>query len=98
MELTVESDRNGSGDPSNATILGFQAEAEARIMLTTFESELDALLDLLGEDRKKAASEALIRRYVVAEEVYNEIQEGVDRIQLKMMMLFDKLGESRNGD
>ena len=67
-------------------------------MLTTFESELDALLDLLGEDRKKAASEALIRRYVVAEEVYNEIQEGVDRIQLKMMMLFDKLGESRNGD
>ncbi len=96
MELVVESTPKGS-DSLHPTTPSFQAEAEAQIMLTTFESELDALLDLLNEDRKKAVSEALIRRYVTAERIYKDMEEGVQRIELKMMMLSDKLGEGFSG-
>ena len=63
------------------------------IMLNTFEAELDALFDLLGQDRRAATSEALIRRYATAEEVYAELEEDYRRIQLKMLMLSDTLAK-----
>ena len=92
MKLVAESKPTGSV-PFDANTQSFRAEAEAEIMLTTFESELDALIEIMGDDRKKASSEALIRRYATAERVYENLQEGVSRIELKMLVLQDRLVE-----
>lgn len=83
--------------PFEAHTPSFQAEAMSHIMLSTFEAEIDALIDLLGENRKAAVTEALIRRYATAEEVYEQIDESFRRIQLKMLMLSDKLTEGFTG-
>lgn len=96
MKLVAESKPKGS-DPFNANTPSFKAEAEAEIVLTTFESELDALIEIVGDDRKSASSEALIRRYATAERVYDNLQEGVGRIELKMLMLQDRLMEGSSG-
>lgn len=96
MKLTTESEPQGS-DPFNANTPSFRAEAEAEIMLTTFEAELDALIEMLGEDRKRAVSEALIRRYATSERIYENLQTSIGRIELKMLMLEDRLVEGFNG-
>ncbi len=96
MKLVAESKPQGS-DPFNANTPSFKAEAEAEIMLTTFESELDALIEMVGEDRKGASSEALIRRYATAEHVLENLQEGIGRIELKMLVLQDRLVEGSSG-
>ncbi len=90
MKLVAENKPQGS-DPFNANTPSFKAEAEAEIMLTTFESELDALIEIVGDDRKKASSEALIRRYATAERVFEDLQKGIGRIELKMLVLQDRL-------
>jgi hypothetical protein len=84
-------------DPFRANTSSFQAQALTEIMLNTFEAELDALVELAAIDRRSAASEALIRRYMTAEEVYKDIEGGFRRIQLKMLMLSDKLSEGQTG-
>ncbi len=96
MKLVAESKPTGS-TPFNASTPSFRAEAEAEIMLTTFEMELDALMEMFGEDRKQATSEALIRRYATAERVFDNLQEGVGRIELKMLVLQDQLVEGSSG-
>lgn len=96
MKLVAESKPQGS-DPFNANTPSFKAEAEAEIVLTTFEAELDALIEIADDDRKKASSEALIRRYATAERVYGSLQEGVGRIELKMLVLQDRLVEGSSG-
>jgi hypothetical protein len=86
-------------DPFRASSPAFKAEAFTDIMLSTFEAELDSLAELIGADRRAASTEALLRRYMTAEEVYQDIEEGFRRIQLKMLMLSDKLaGDSSQGD
>ena len=96
MKLVADSQPQGS-DPFKANTPSFKAEAEAEIMLTTFESELDALIEMVGDDRKKASSEALIRRYATAERVYENLHEGIGRIELKMLVLQDRLVEGSDG-
>ncbi len=96
MKLVAESKPIGS-NPFNANTPSFKAEAEAEIMLTTFEEELDALIDMLGEDRKRAVSEALIRRYATSERIYDNLQVSIGRIELKMLMLEDRLVEGFSG-
>ncbi len=96
MKLEAESKPIGS-DPLHANTPSFRAEAEAEIMLTTFEGEIDALIEMLGEDRSRAVSEALIRRYATAERIYADLQTSIGRIELKMLILEDRLVESVNG-
>lgn len=84
--------------PFEAQTPSFQSEAMSRIMLSTFEAEIDALISLLGEDRRAAASEALIRRYATAEEVFDQVGDSYRRIELKMIMLADKLTEGFIGE
>lgn len=92
MQLTAKGNPGGN-IPFHASTPSFQAEALTEIMLSTFETEIDALFELLATDRRAATSEALIRRYATAEEVFNALDESYRRIQLKMMMLQDKLAE-----
>lgn len=96
MKLVTEGKPHGS-DPLNANTPSFKAEAEAEIMLTTFEAELDALIDMLGEDRKRAVSEALIRRYATSERIYENLRESIGRIELKMLILEDRLVDGFSG-
>ncbi len=96
MKLVTEGKPTGS-DPLNANTTSFKAEAEAEIMLTTFEGELDALIEMLGEDRNKAVSEALIRRYATAERIYENLRASIGVIELKMLMLEDRLVEGVSG-
>lgn len=91
MQLTA---KGQSSEPSfRANTPSFRAEAMTEIMLKTFEAELDALLDLVGQDRRAATSEAMIRRYSTAEEVFAVLEGDYRRIQLKMLMLSDTLTE-----
>ena len=83
-------------DPLRASTPAFRAEAFTDIMLSTFEAELDSLTELLETDRRAATTEALLRRYMTAEEVYEGIEESFRRIQLKMLMLSDKLAGNVN--
>lgn len=83
-------------DPFRASSPAFKAEAFTNIMLSTFEAELDALVDLIDTDRRAASTEALLRRYMTAEEVYEDIEKRFTRIQLKMLMLGDKLATNVN--
>jgi hypothetical protein len=66
-------------------------------MLKTFEAELDSLDELIRSDRKAASTEALLRRYMTAEEIYRSVEEDFRRIQLKMLMLSDRLSNGRKG-
>ena len=96
MKLTTEAKPTGS-DPFNANTPSFRAEAEAEIMLTTFEGEIDALIEMVGEDRKLAVSEALIRRYATTERIYENLKASIGRIELKMLVLEDRLVEGVSG-
>lgn len=92
MKLTASGEPKTS-KPFEAQTPSFQAEAMSHIMLSTFEAEIDALMALLDESRRAASSEALIRRYATAEDIFSEIGESYKRIELKMMLLSDKLTE-----
>lgn len=92
MELQAKSEAKSSV-PFASSTPSFQAQAMTDFLLDTFESELDALLDFLSHERNAATSEALIRRFATAEEVYKDLEKSYGRIQLKMMMLSDKLAE-----
>lgn len=70
----------------------FTAEAEARIMMTAFENEIDSLLALLDSaTRNKAVAESIIRRYTTAAELHEEMVEHMRTIDLKMMLVNDKM-------
>lgn len=97
MKLTA-SGAPKTSTPFEAHTPSFQAEAMSHIMLSTFESEIDALMALLDESRRAVTSEALIRRYATAEEVFEDIGESYRRIELKMMLLSDKLTEGFLGE
>jgi len=99
MRLVAESSARLSV-PFEASTPSFKAEAEAEIMLKTFEEELDGLLNMVDSERTAALSDALIRRYVTAEEIYKNVGESWDRIEVKMVMLSDRLtaGISRGTD
>jgi hypothetical protein len=96
MRLTAKGEPVNS-KPFEASTPSFQAEAMSHIMLDTFEDEIDALISLLEHDRKAASSEALIRRYATAEEVFGDIGDSYRRIELKMIVLSDKLTEGFMG-
>lgn len=96
LTATRQSGEYNLDDPFRASTPGFQAEAFTDIMLSTFEAELDSLADLLDTDRRAASTEALLRRYMTAEEIYTNLEEEFRRIQLKMLMLSDKLADNVN--
>lgn len=75
----------------------FASSALPSIMLNSFEHEIDSLLSFLGEDRNPAVSEAIIRRYSTAEEVWGELQEQQRRIALKMDMLGNQIAGGWSG-
>lgn len=77
---------------SMATVAGnYMPEAEMRIMLETFDSELDSLLALMDEARKPAVSEAIIRRYATCEQIYDELSQTHRTLGLKMDMLGERI-------
>jgi hypothetical protein len=73
-------------DTFTTTNLGTRSEAEAIIMLGSFERELDALLSFMDEERTAAVSESVIRRYLTAEDITTEITDAYKRITIKMDM------------
>lgn len=88
MKLTAKSSKQ-SFDPF--TIAGSRPQAEAIIMLSSFERELDALLSFMDEDRNPAVSEAIIRRFLTAEEIHGEIIDASRRIDIKMRMVSSRM-------
>lgn len=90
MELTAKG-REGRATPFESLTSSFQGTASASILLSVFEAELQALLQIVQSERSGALSESLIRRFAVAEDTFQDIEEGFGRIQLLMMMLSDSL-------
>ena len=75
----------------------FAASALPAIMMNSFEHEVDALLSFIEEERNPAVSEAIIRRYATAEEIWEELQEQQRRIALKMEMLGNRVAGGWSG-
>ena len=75
----------------------FAAEALPKVMLNSFEEEVDALLAFLDEERSPAVSEAILFRYSTAEEIWAETEEQQRRIALKMEMLGNRIAGGWTG-
>ncbi len=93
MRLTAKS-RKQSFDPIAFENQGNRSQAEAIIMLGSFERELDALLSFMDEERNPAVSEAIIRRFLTAEEIHKEVREATTRIDIKMRMVASRITKS----
>lgn len=96
MKLTAKNHGNRF-DTLSTTNLGTRAEAEAIIMLSSFERELDALLSFMDEERTAAVSESVIRRYLAAEDIKGEVTDAYKRIAIKMDMLGTRITSGIGG-
>lgn len=75
----------------------FAAGALPKVMLNSFEQEVDALLAFLDEERNPAVSEAILLRYSTAEQLWAETEEQQRRIALKMEMLGNRIAGGWTG-
>lgn len=87
---------NHATDVVRATTPAFKAEAFSEIMLTMFEAELDALIDLIETKRNAASTEALLHRFISADKVWADIDASHGRLQLKMLLISDMMTANRN--
>lgn len=92
MKLTAKSSQRGLDVFEVETK---RPQTEAIVILSAFERELDALLSFMDEKRNVAVSETIIRRFLTAEEIHEDVSDAIRRIDIKMEMIGSRIAGSK---
>lgn len=83
MEIDVIQKNRVSFNSMQNQVGKFKAISIPMIFLGTFEEEIDAFIELAEAETNPSITEALIKRYVVIEEVLETLTKELTRISLK---------------
>ena len=89
--MKVEAVKPGAG--TGPISPGVMANMESQLILGAFEVELDSLIELIDADRSPATSEAIMKRFAMAQEIHDEIRLSMSRISLKLKIANERLLE-----